>query len=97
MTEEIIQAKSLERYPDPHYVNSNEQPRYNEFQKVDFQQESWTEGALWMQKEMEQKLTIEQIVEEVIQVCKEYAEDGCFDADGAEANSLRIIKKMLTP
>jgi hypothetical protein len=42
------------------------------------------------------ELSIEKIVEEVIQVCKEHAEDGCFDHEGAEANALRIVKAMVS-
>jgi hypothetical protein len=31
------------------------------------------------------------IVKEVVAVCEAHADDGCFDADGALANSLRIV------
>jgi hypothetical protein len=42
----------------------------------------------------ENYLSIEKIVEEVVQVCKEHAEDGCFDHEGAEVNALRILKNQ---
>ncbi len=38
------------------------------------------------------RMTLQEIVEEVVQVCKEHAEDGCFDHEGAEANALRILE-----
>jgi len=43
-------------------------------------------------KEEQGHLSIEKVVEEVVQICKEHAEDGCFDHESAEANALRIIK-----
>lgn len=40
------------------------------------------------------QINIDWIIQEVIDTCKEHAEDGCFDYDGAKANSMRIIKSQ---
>lgn len=34
------------------------------------------------------------VVEETVQICKEHAEDGCIDHEGAEANAMNFINSL---
>ena len=39
----------------------------------------------------------EKLIKEVIAICKEHAEDGCFDYEGAEANAMRLLNQFREP